>query len=174
MAASTTDIRSNETTEETNSYFEVEFEPEPEFEPETETPTNQRVATELPSQLLLTEEITPRLRASWVDSPLRMRSVILFNRIDQFLERLGRGLWRMVMIGVLLHVAAHFAPELREQIPVLFNITDGAMVFVETIFRMGLRLISALFQGRLFEVTPGVNKEFAELLRQFGEWIASL
>ena len=164
MAASSTDnIRTNETTEETNSYYEVE------------TPTKPRVARELPSQILLTEDVTPSLRATWIDSPVRMRSVLIFNRVDQVFEALARGLWRLVMIGVLLSVAAHFAPELREQLPMLYSVCDGGMKVLNTLWCVAFHIINMVVGGESFgELTHLINENWNELLREFMTWLATI
>lgn len=138
-----------------------------------ETQRNPRVA-QMPEQIVLTEAITPRLRASWIDSTMRMRGILIMNSIENVIEHFARGLWRMVMICIVLHVAGHFAPELKNLLPTVYEFMDGAAMVLETIFRLGLRLMGAIFTGHLFEVQPGINQEFSELLRQFGEWVTSL
>ena len=95
-------------------------------------------------------------------------------RVNALGTRLGRVMMTILVWGIVLHVAEHFAPELREQLPVLYQIFDGGLEVINFIYLWGMRSLAAIFQGRLLEVGPELNRALGELLQEFISWITAL
>ena len=125
-------------------------------------------------------ELAERLETSLAERWARARQTLAYYmpmvsyEVDIFLERLARGLWRMVMIGVILHVAAHFAPELREKMPFVYELFDGGIEAMNFGLRWGIKLLISILQGKLFEVQPQFHEANQELIREFIAWITSI
>ena len=82
------------------------------------------------------KERTAALRNWWDEHEVQ----IFQKRIDDFFERLGRNIARLVVIGILLNIiSAYFWPELPERIPTIYSWFDGWLQFGEFAVKMPLK-----------------------------------
>lgn len=127
--------------------------------------TNQLMVVENPEMPVIknerSQEITKRLKN-------------IMTKLDCWGNKIARGLWRLVMMGIVLHVAEYFAPELRQHIPMLYQIVDGGMMLMNFTFEWGLKLITAIFTGKVLEVNPEFQHAVRELITTFTTWMTSI
>ena len=134
----------------------------------TKSTTSTKSKATTPTTALTVVE-TPEMP---VANEVRMQSAM--SRLDCLGRRLGKDMCCLVMMGIFLHVAEHFAPELRQYMPVVYQCVDGGMTLVNFIFEWVLKLLTAIFTGKIFEIIPEFQQAVRELLNTFCTWMTSL
>lgn len=98
----------------------------------------------------------------------------VFAHIDEFAVRFGRNVGRMALIGILMHVAAYFWPEMPEKIPTIYGWFDGWLQFAEYFYRCALKGMYSLFTGNFPEFMQQYSTELQEMWHMFLDWLQSL
>lgn len=86
-----------------------------------------------------------------------------------------KSIWRLFWMGVILHVAEYFWPELPNKIPVIYGLYDYLMQIPEFIFWTTFKGLQAILEGNFLEFS---SKEFWPSVKNgiecFIEWIKAL
>lgn len=98
----------------------------------------------------------------------------VFAHIDEFAVRFGRNVGRMALIGILMHVAAYFWPEMPEKIPTICSWFDGWLQFAEFSYRCTLKGVYSLFTGNLPDFMQQYSAELRDMWQMFVDWLQSI
>jgi hypothetical protein len=98
-----------------------------------------------------------------------------FRRLDRWFGRLGRNIFRLMVIGVILNViASYLYPEFPKRFPIIYGYFDGWLQFGEFAIKAALGGLYAFFTGNFSKFWAEYNAAFHELLHQFTQWMAMI
>lgn len=98
-----------------------------------------------------------------------------FRRLARFFDRLARGTFRMMAIGVILNVvASYFYPAFPEKFPILYAWFNGWLQLGEFLFKVGLGSLYSIFTGNFGEFWVEYGEALKELVAQFTQWLATI
>ena len=105
----------------------------------------------------------------------RLKEKRFWRRFDKSMKCISRSIWSIFLMGLLLHVAEYFWPELPEHIPVIYGLYDHLMQILEFILWGTLKGLQAIFEGNFFKFA---REDFWPTVKQgignFIEWVESL
>ena len=92
-----------------------------------------------------------------------------------FLDRLIRGISRIIWGGLVLYVGTKFFyPEFAEEFPTLYSIFHGCAQLMEFMANWMFRATQSIFNGEFIENSHSMLGEWVELWNQFVSWLMAL
>lgn len=98
-----------------------------------------------------------------------------WRRFDRINNNICKALWRVFWIGVLLHVAEYFYPEISTKVPVIYTLYDYLMQLLNFLIWTTCKGLYSLFTGTYWSFC---HNEWSTALKEgwnsFVYWISTL
>lgn len=114
------------------------------------------------------------------DSRVHRFLMIALSEIDDIASAVSRGLWRLLIVGLLALIPLALFPELGEKFPVFFQVSEGIIAVFEWMWTAlfgFIRIIAEIFTGD-FGTASGIFQsiwnDFIGLFQQLWNWIQSI
>lgn len=104
----------------------------------------------------------------------------LLSAIDDIASAISRGLWRLLVIGLLALIPLALFPELGEKFPVFFQVSEGIIALFNWMWKAVfgfIRIIGELFTGDFgtaSNIFQSIWNNFIGLFQELWNWIENI